>query len=321
MGVTFDTSYLKPMHRMLGKSFDAAKDISTHLCTGKRIIRACEDTTGLAIGSKLESTASTIKTVLISLEQTQAIISTAEQNLNKYKEVVGEMRQMATRGQSGLMTDKRLKQTVKPAYMQCKEELNRIVNTTEFDGLKLFDGSGGTVTLGTKASLTDGVLSGGQATTSTFNFVCGQSLQKDIVRLTLPNMTLETRKGTDGKEVNGIISALNVTGYTGKNAPDGLSAFDTVQDAIDDALLLDELEGFIIDTLSNIGAMESRIMNVKDQLSVSVEQLAAATAPIMQANLAELATESAGIAVATTIAISQIAKAGEQLSKLVDLVR
>ncbi len=128
--------HLRDTRQLLDKSLE-------RLASGYRINRAGDDAAGLAISEKLRA-----KTVGLLQAQRNAsdgvsLIQVAEGGLSEIQNILVRLRELGVQASSDTVGDKERK-NLNEEYQSLTEELDRIANSTEFNGTVLLDGTGGT---------------------------------------------------------------------------------------------------------------------------------------------------------------------------------
>ncbi len=127
-------------NRMLGiVSTNLAKS-TEKLSSGYRINRAADDAAGLAISEKMRSQIRGLTQASTNAEDGISLIQTAEGALNETHSILQRMRQLAVQAANGTETDDD-RGNIQDEIEQLQDELDRIAETTEFNTMKLLDGS------------------------------------------------------------------------------------------------------------------------------------------------------------------------------------
>ena len=111
------------------------------LSSGFRINRAADDAAGLAISEGLRSQVGGLKVAVRNTQDGISVVQTAEGALTETHSILQRMRDLSVQASNdgGLNTD--AKGNIQSEISQLKSELDRIANTTTFNGKKLLDGS------------------------------------------------------------------------------------------------------------------------------------------------------------------------------------
>ena len=110
------------------------------LSSGNRIIQASDDVAALSIGTILRTNVSTLKTALVNASQGSTLLQIADGSLARVGEILQRQKALATQTNSGTLSSVE-KGYLNQEFSKLSDELNRIVNTTNFNGVKLLDGS------------------------------------------------------------------------------------------------------------------------------------------------------------------------------------
>ncbi len=156
-------------NRMLGVSTSAQSKSTEKLSSGYRINRAADDAAGLSISEKMRSQIRGLNQASKNAQDGISLIQTAEGALNESHSILQRMRELAVQAGNGTETDDD-REAVNDEISQLQEELTRISKTTEFNTMKLLDGSqaGSSVTSGSgpKFGIVDATLGGALVTSN-----------------------------------------------------------------------------------------------------------------------------------------------------------
>ncbi len=110
------------------------------LSSGLRINKAADDTAGLAISQRMNNQIRGMQQANRNVQQTNNLLQTAEGGLNQIHGILARMRELAVQAASdGMNADDRA--SIELEYSQLKAEINRIGDGTEYNNMKLIDGS------------------------------------------------------------------------------------------------------------------------------------------------------------------------------------
>lgn len=125
------------------------------LSSGKKINRAADDASGLAISEKMTSQINGLDQATQNAQNAISLIQTAEGALNETTAIIQRMRTLAVQSRNDTNTDDDRMQTQKE-IAQLISEVTRIASTTEFNTKKLVNGSASALTfqIGANASQT-----------------------------------------------------------------------------------------------------------------------------------------------------------------------
>jgi len=141
--VTLRQSYSASPRIELGNAIERSMLSGQSLATGKGILHAWQDPTGLAIGSNMQATANTLGVVLTGVIQSQQLLEVAQTSMEQLLNRCNDLTTMLARAKSGLVTNDTIVNTLSTAFSLTKQEMVRIAEDTEFNGVKLLNGTGG----------------------------------------------------------------------------------------------------------------------------------------------------------------------------------
>ena len=127
-------------NRQLGISTSALAKSTEKLSSGYRINRAADDAAGLAISEKMRSQIRGLDQASTNAADGISMIQTAEGALNESHSILQRMRELAVQAANGTETDED-RGNIQDEIEQLQEELDRIATDTEFNEMKLLDGS------------------------------------------------------------------------------------------------------------------------------------------------------------------------------------
>ena len=144
-------------YRNLTKNNSAVAKNLEKLSSGYRINRAGDDAAGLAISEKMRAQITGLKTAQKNANDGISLVQTAEGALTEVHSMLNRMVELANQSANGTYQDED-RANLQSEITQLKDEINRIADGTNFNGISLLDGSlsakGGatTVTIGGNAS-------------------------------------------------------------------------------------------------------------------------------------------------------------------------
>lgn len=116
------------------------------LTSGKRINSAADDAAGLAISNRMTSQIRGLDQAVRNANDGISLIQTAEGALDETTNILQRMRELSVQSANGTYTDGN-RATIDAEVQQLVKELDRISETTTFNGLNILDGSLGDVAL------------------------------------------------------------------------------------------------------------------------------------------------------------------------------
>ena len=127
-------------NRQLGISTNALAKSTEKLSSGYRINRAADDAAGLAISEKMRSQIRGLNQASTNAQDGISLIQTAEGALQESHSILQRMRELTIQAANGTETDED-RGNIQDEISQLQSELDRISDTTEFNTMKLLDGS------------------------------------------------------------------------------------------------------------------------------------------------------------------------------------
>ena len=127
-------------NRMLGMTTNSLSKSTEKLSSGYRINRAADDAAGLTISEKMRKQIRGLDQASTNAEDGVSAVQTAEGALTEVHSMLQRMNELAVQAANGTETDDD-REAVQNEIEQLQSELTRISDTTEFNTMKLLDGS------------------------------------------------------------------------------------------------------------------------------------------------------------------------------------
>ncbi len=219
------------------------------LSSGLRINGASDDAAGLAISENMRGQIRSMNQATKNANDGVSLIQTAEGSLNETSAILVRMRELATQSATGTVG------STERGYIQgemnkLSSEIDRISNSTEFNGQKLLNGT----------------LSGGSGSqkvnTMTFQIGARNTTSNDVIDLNIKQADTKTLTGS---------ATVNVSDQTSAQ-----KALDTL-----DAAIIS-----ISSERSNLGATQNRLQSTINNLQVAVENTSASESRIRDVDVA-----------------------------------
>ena len=147
-------------------SINAQRNLSTvtqrlsgnfrRLSTGLRISAASDDAAGLAISERLRAQVRSLDQAKRNANDGISLVQTAEGALNEVSSILTRLRELAIQSSNGSVSNTD-KNTLDEEFQSLISEVNRIGRATEFNGVKLLDGSTSTVSFQVGFGTTSGI--------------------------------------------------------------------------------------------------------------------------------------------------------------------
>ena len=236
--------------RLLGINNDRLAVSVERISSGLRINRAADDAAGLAISEALRSDIRALRQATRNANDGISLINVTEGALNEQSSILIRLRELSSQASTGTVGSTE-RQTIQLEFDALRLEIDRIANTTAFNGQKLVDGSlASTVSSGSQILIQVGLDSG---------------VDSRINLNTQVNLTAVNASSL-------LIAELSLTTAAG-----ALTALDVINNAISS----------ITQSRGKVGAVQNRLVRTISNLSISVENLQAAESSIRDADIAE----------------------------------
>jgi flagellin-like hook-associated protein FlgL len=126
--------------RNLGMIYDRLSVSTQRLSSGLRINSAADDAAGLAIREQMRADIAVLNQGLRNAADGISMIQTAEGALSVIDEKLTRMKELAEQASTGTYTTAQ-RDIMNSEYQAMAAEIDRIANATDFNGIKLLDGS------------------------------------------------------------------------------------------------------------------------------------------------------------------------------------
>lgn len=135
----------------LGNTTKKLNDLSTQLASGKRINSGKDDPAGLAVVSQLESESATLRVASNNISYGESIVAIADSAYEQQSGISTRMRELSEQAANGTLSDTQ-RQALNQEYQSLKAESQRISDSTEFNGKKIFEDGGTEIQVGSNSS-------------------------------------------------------------------------------------------------------------------------------------------------------------------------
>lgn len=174
--------------RQLLNSGNALDRATERLSSGQRINSAKDDAAGLAISNRMTSQIRGLDQAIRNANDGVSLVQTAEGALQEVTNMLQRIRELSIQSANGIYNDADRK-TLDAEVQQLKKEMDRISETTSFNGQKLLDGTmkGTFLQVGSQANETMDVSIGSFSTTSmggSSGDIVGEATTNGITALT-----------------------------------------------------------------------------------------------------------------------------------------
>jgi len=236
--------------RILGINNGRLAQSVERISSGIRINRGSDDAAGLAISEGLRSDIRALRQAVRNANDGVSLINVTEGALNEQSGILIRLREVASQAATGTVGSTE-RATIQLEFSALRNELDRIAQTTEFNGQKLIEGS-----LASSVTSTSHIL-----------------IQVGLDSTSHSRINLNTEVNLEAITSTGLsIHELSVT-----SADAALTALEQVNTSI----------GTLTAGRGKIGAVQNRLIRTISTISIAVENLSAAESAIRDADIAE----------------------------------
>lgn len=285
-------------HRTLNMTTNDIQKSLERLSSGKRINRAADDAAGMAISQKMQAQVRGLRQASRNSLDGISLIQTAEGALNEVHAMLQRMRELCVQGANGVYAEDDLK-AIGEEIVQLTEQIDKIANETEFNGIPLLKGEVGK----------DG---SGEAITELQLQVGANENQTIIIEMKDINVKVSGLK-IDGSEIeflsgkNGSFS-VKTSGLTQENFGKAISIY---QSAIDK----------VAANRSKLGAYQNRIEHTIKNIDNTAENLTASMSRIEDADMALEMSEFTRLNILQQAGTAMLAQANQLPQSVLQLLR
>jgi len=235
--------------RILGVNNQRLATSIERISTGIRINKGADDAAGLAISEGLRSDIRALKQATRNANDGISLINVTEGALNEQSGILIRLRELASQAATGTVGSTE-RGTIQLEFSALRNELTRISQTTEFNGIALLDGG-----LASSASSNNQVM-----------------IQIGIDNSENSRLNLNSAINLAAVDASTLgIHNLSVTG-----AAEALTALNEINDAI----------GSVTASRGKVGAVQNRLQRSVSALAITSENLQAAESSIRDADIA-----------------------------------
>ena len=236
--------------RILGINNGRLAQSVERISSGIRINRGSDDAAGLAISEGLRSDIRALRQAVRNANDGVSLINVTEGALNEQSGILIRLRELSSQAATGTVGSTE-RATIQLEFTALRNELDRIAQTTEFNGQKLVEGS-----LASSVTSTSHIL-----------------IQVGLDASSHSRINLNTEVALEAMTSTGLsIHELSVT-----SADAALTALEQMNTSI----------GMITQGRGKIGAVQNRLIRTISTISIAVENLSAAESAIRDADIAE----------------------------------
>ena len=281
----------------------------TRLATGKRINEASIDPAGMSIATTFDIRRQGMKTALGAIGDAKNLLSTMEGGLTKIKDILVKMRNKTLESKSATIGAAE-KEAIYDQLKAFRDEINDIVNETEWNGNALIGESGSASTSRNFLTNADGEVAKFQ-----FNQVSTGSTGGNISDL--QSFYSVTDAGSTAAVSS---SSLGLSDYK-LNVAAGSTAALSEARAQSALVSVENATTVVKQAISQVGAFTARLTFKEEALTVAHANTEAAYNRIMNANMAEEQVEASKLGILQQTAVAMLAQANVAPQFLLSLFR
>ena len=126
--------------RLLGENNNKLSQVFSRISSGQRIQKSSDDSAGLMTSEALRSDVRTLRQGVRNLNEGISLLSIVDGAINEEVSILIRMRELSQQAATGTIGSTE-RQATNLEFGAMRTELNRISKTTEFNGIKLLDGT------------------------------------------------------------------------------------------------------------------------------------------------------------------------------------
>jgi flagellin len=272
-------------HRQLtGTAAKAAKSMEK-LSSGYRINRAADDAAGLAISEKMRGQIGGLAQAQRNAQDGVSLVQTAEGALTEVHSMLQRVRDLKVQYSNGTL-DSSDKEAIGAEVKQLATEIGKIRSDTEFNGIKLLDGTGGTA--------------------GSISFQVGANADESIS---------VTTKDITASATSAGMAALQTVGTAATDAAASTAFAGVTLDNIDDAI--EKVSG----QRAGFGAVQNRLEHRLNNLASYQENLVASESRIRDVDMASEMVDFTKLQILQQAGTSMLAQANQAPQGVLSLLR
>jgi flagellin len=256
------------------------------LSSGLRINSAADDAAGLTISEGLRSQIGGLNVASRNIQDGVSVTQTADGALGEVQNILNRMRDLGVQGSNDTNSDAS-RTAIKSEADQLGNELNRLVNGTSFNGIKLLDGTAGSANDG-KMNIQVGA--DGSATSS--------------ITVDLKDITAD---------LGAAMAATDGAGST--------LTFDTATNAKASVTALDAALAAVSSQRSSLGATQNRLQSASNTVQTATQNLTAARSNITDTNMAQEMANFTKQQILSQAGTAMLAQANQSNQGILSLLR
>ncbi len=247
---------------------------SRQLSSGLRLNSAADDSARMAISTHLRAQLRGFQQATRNARDGVNILQTADGTYNEVTDVLSRMRELAVQAASGNYTDKE-RAYIQTEFADLQAEIDRIAAASEYNDIKLLDGSAG------------------DASDGTLTFQVGtRATQDDRITVTLDPVD---------------------TGATSLNVAEGTTDVQNIDNARSAITKIDNAFDVMATKRAGIGSKINKLVAAVTNLGASIENVAHGNSQLQDVDMAEASTRLASAQVLREAGVAMLSKSSQEL--------
>lgn len=277
--------------RQLGLNESGMNQNVERLSSGRRINRAGDDASGLAVSEKMRAQIRGLDRAEMNAADGISLIQTTEGYLQETQDIVQRLRELSVQASNGIYTNEDRMQ-IQVEVSQLVDEINRVASHAEFNGLTLMTGRFAAET-------------GENQVTASMHFHIGANMDQRI-QVNIGTMTAQ------GLGLQGLSGPPQSATFLSLSTPDSANA---AIGMVDDALTQ------VSKQRADLGAYQNRLDFTRQGLDIGSENLAAAESRIRDTDMAQETVEFVKNQILTQSSTAMLAQANQQPQNILSLIQ
>ena len=319
-------------------------DSLAKLSSGLRINKAGDDAAGLAISEKMKGQIGGLTQAKRNAQDGISLIQTAEGALNETHSILGRMRDLAVQSANGTLTDDD-RTAINKEYTQLSSEIDRISNTTQFNGMNLLSGDSSKTT-NSNASFTFQIgANAGQTMSVDISNMNSASLGVDKLDLSKQHNfdtdssikfasdgTMDSTGSSTGSSLKKALDDAQTAYDTASDKATAKTALDSAQTAYDKAKAnyqdpndpitkIDAAIKTVSDQRAGLGAAQNRLTHTINNLTTTNTNLSEANSRIRDVDMASEMMSFTKSNILSQAATSMLAQANAMPNSVLSLLQ
>lgn len=197
MRIQHNIAALNSYRNLTGNNNAVSKNLEK-LSSGYRINRAGDDAAGLAISEKMRAQITGLNTAQKNAQDGVSLVQTAEGALTEVHSMLNRMVELADQSANGTYDNAVDRANLQKEIASLKDEIDRIADSTNFNGINLLDGSLSTSTTATLKGATTGTKAAVDLKFTFADQFNGKDIKVNLANAAAAGNTIEATVAADG---------------------------------------------------------------------------------------------------------------------------